>query len=190
MNKLVTKIKQMTTQGQFSKLPRGPLGQYIQVPDKKWRAVVEQTIGNHIRTFRVNNDADRVTLDNLIRKEFPQLQSTIITGKFADKVYDVSRGKVQAVQNTSLLMNLIKVSDPVVMNCLIDQIRIETILLAEDQALATHLTADEENIPQNLNKVILLKPLSEIFPAPAYRSYALPARQARFIQVNTTELKR
>jgi structural maintenance of chromosomes protein 6 len=190
MPKLAARIKQLTEQGKFSKLPRGPLGHYIQVPDRKWRAVVEQAIGNHLRTFCVNSDGDRILLDKLFREEYPQLKSTIITGKFGDRVYDVSNGRVQAVQNTQTMMSVLKVSDVVVMNCLIDQVRVESILLVEDQALATHITADEENIPHNLSKVILLKPLSEIFPAPAYRSYALAERQVRFIQVNTAEQKR
>ncbi|XP_065093182.1 structural maintenance of chromosomes protein 6 [Ochlerotatus camptorhynchus] len=192
MPAFVAKIKQMHQQGRFSELPRGPLGQYIKVKDKKWTAMVETVIGPGMLTaFYVNSDADRTSLNQLIQREFPEMRGrTIITSRFHKEMYDVRAGRVEDVQNAHLLMNLINVSDPVVMNCLIDQIKIETVLAVEDQNLAIHLTSHTENVPTNLQKVVVMEPFSEFYPVPNYRSYGLQRRPARYLQVNMAELKK
>ncbi|XP_062715396.1 structural maintenance of chromosomes protein 6 [Aedes albopictus] len=192
MPAFVAKIKQMHQQGRFSELPRGPLGQYIKVKDKKWTAMIETVISPGILTaFYVNSDADRNTLNQLIQREFPEMRGrSIITSRFHKQVYDVRSGRVDNVQNAHMLMNLINVSDPVVMNCLIDQIKVETILIVEDQNLAIDLTSHSENVPRNLQKVVVMEPFSEFFPMPNYRSYGLQKRPARYLQVNMTELKK
>lgn len=186
MPAFVAKIKQMHQQRRFSELPRGPLGQYIKVKDKKWTAMVETIIGAGMLTaFYVNSDADRTTLNQLIQKEFPEMRGrTIITSRFYKEVYDVSGGRAEDVQGAHLLMNLINVSDPVVMNCLIDQIKIETILAVDDQNLAIHLTSHAENVPRHLHKVVVMEPFSEFYPVPNYRSYGLQRRPARYLQVS------
>lgn len=86
-------------------------------------------------------------------------------------------------------MDLIKCNDPVVMNCLIDNSKIETILLVEDQDLAVHLTAEEENVPKNLLKIILTHPCTEYFPAPMYRTYSSEQTRVRYLQVNMEQRK-
>lgn len=192
MPAFVAKIKQMHQQGRFTELPRGPLGQYIKVKDKKWTAMIETVISPGILTaFYVNSDADRNTLNQLIQREFPEMRGrSIITSRFHKEVYDVRSGRVETVQNAHMLMNLINVSDPVVMNCLIDQIKIETILVVDDQNLAMDLTSHTENVPRNLQKVVVMEPFSEFFPMPNYRSYGLQKKSARYLQVNMTELKK
>lgn len=192
MPAFVAKIKQLHQQKRFSDLPRGPLGQYIKVKDKKWTAMVETVISQGtLMAFYVNSDADRNTLNQLIQREFPEMRScSIITSRFHNQVYDVRSGRVENVQNANLLMNLINVSDPVVMNCLIDQIKIETILAVEDQDTAIELTSQAENVPRNLQKVVVMEPFSEFYPMPNYRSYGLQRRPARYLQVNMTELKK
>lgn len=192
MPAFVAKIKEMHQRGKFSELPRGPLGQYVKVKDKKWTAMVETVIGQGmLLAFYVNSDADRNTLNRLIQSEFPEMRGrSIITSRFHKQVYDVRDGSVEEVEGAHSLMNLISVSDPVVMNCLIDQVKIETILAVEDQALAIELTSQTENVPRNLQKVVVMEPFSEFYPMPNYRSYGLPKRPARYLQVNMTELKR
>lgn len=173
-------------------MPRGPIGKYIEVPNKTYKNAVENILGSILHTFYVNSDKDRIELGKLMKNEFPELsqKTSIITGQFCDKVYDVSRGMCRAPQNAQLLMNLIKVSDPIVMNCLIDQRAIETILLVDDTDLAMSLTSEETNVPRNLQKVILLKPFSEFYPAPNYRTYALTEKPARFLQGSMKEVKK
>lgn len=193
MPAFVARIRELYEQQRFSEMPRGPLGQYIKVKDKQWTAMVETVIGPGILTaFYVNSDADRTALNQLIQREFHNLSGrTIITGRFHKQVYDIRDGKVAAdIRNTHALINLISVSDPVVMNCLIDQVKIETILAVSEQSLAIHLTSQQENVPTNLQKIVVMEPFSEFYPMPNYRSYGLKSRPARYLQVNMTELKK
>lgn len=87
-------------------------------------------------------------------------------------------------------MNQIRCSDAVVMNCLIDRVAIEKILFVEDQDLAVQLTSEQENVPQNLDKVMLRDPSIEYHPAPMYRAYSIKIEHPRFLQVNMEERQR
>lgn len=126
MPQLVLRIEQEHNRGRFSKLPRGPLGRYVEVPDRKWRGTVEFILKNGLmNAFFVNSDKDRGFLMQLIKREFPNIQMpNIITSKFVDQVYDISRGRVHAQPGTVSLIDVMKVKDPVVMNCFIDQVSI------------------------------------------------------------------
>lgn len=104
-----------------------------------------------------------------------------------NKVYDVSKGKVRPPNGTVLLLDQIRCSDHVVLNCLIDRGSIETILLTESKEVAEQFTSQIENVPQNLRKIILIKPGLEYCPEPSYRVYSLKIRPARFIQVDIRE---
>ncbi|XP_050068384.1 structural maintenance of chromosomes protein 6 [Anopheles maculipalpis] len=191
MPALDARIRELHQQGKFSELPRGPLGQYIEVRDNRWRGIVETALGGCLSAFYVSTQEDWRTLDALLKKEFPELQNrTIFTGRFVKELYDVRRGCVQERDGTYLLMNLIKVNDAVVMNRLIDSAAIDTILVSDQQATAIQLTSEIENVPQNLSKVIVLEPCSEFFPQPKYRSYGLQKKSPRYLQVSMDELKR
>uniref|UniRef100_A0A182K151 Peptide methionine sulfoxide reductase B1, chloroplastic n=1 Tax=Anopheles christyi TaxID=43041 RepID=A0A182K151_9DIPT len=191
MPALVARIHQLHQQGKFSELPRGPLGQYIEVRNKKWSGIVETALGSCLSAFFVSTQEDWGTLDALLKREFPDLQNrTIFTGRFVKELYDVRNGCVREQDGTHLLMNLIKVNDPVVMNRLIDSAAIDTILVTENQSVAIQLTSEIENVPQNLTKVIVAEPCSEFFPQPKYRSYGLQQKQPRYLQVSMDELKR
>lgn len=190
MSRFVKRLEQEHKNGRFTQLPRGPVGRYIQVPDKKWRGIVENTCSSILTSFIVNADKDRLYLQRLLSTEFSSMKKfSIITTKFSSHVYDVSHGKTNGGQHAHVLMDLMRVSDPVVMNALIDQVRIETILICEDQDMAIHFTQEEYNKPPHLYKVVCMNPLSEFFPSPNYRSYSMAERQCRFIQVNTEELR-
>lgn len=67
MPTLVKRIEQLSSQGKFSQKPRGPLGQYVEVPNAKWKNAIEQLCGGLLNAFFVNSDKDRTVLDKLIR---------------------------------------------------------------------------------------------------------------------------
>lgn len=191
MPRLRASIDALYKKGAFSQLPRGPIGHYVNITDERWKVPIEGIVKNVLQNFLVADSKDRRVLQELIRKEYPQhLRHAVISCKFQHKVYDVSRGQVQPVANSCLAMDLILCDDPVVMNCLIDQCKVERILLVEDEMLAVKLTAEEENVPQNLLRVILKNPLSEFYPAPNYRSYSNPQRYAKYLQVNMQQRKK
>lgn len=189
MSELVRRVEQLHNQGKFSELPRGPLGRYIQVSDRRYKQAVENILDQHfLQSFFVNNDKDRVQLSNLL-KQFPDLRLNIIASKFQTRVHDVRNGMVRIDENRGrILMDIIKVTDPIVMNCLIDQRAIETVVLVEDSDSANALTENLYDVPQNLKKVYLLHPFTEFHPAPSHRNYAIQSKPSRFIQTDFKEL--
>ncbi|XP_049535281.1 structural maintenance of chromosomes protein 6-like [Anopheles darlingi] len=191
MPALDARIRQLYREGKFSELPRGPLGQYIEVRDRKWASIVEIALGSRILSaFFVATSQDWRTLNELLEREFPNLHKrTILTGRFVKELYDVEQQCVQELDGTHLLMNLIKVADPVVMNRLIDSAAIDTILVTEQQRIAIQLTSEKETVPNNLTKVIVRDPCVEFYPKPIYRSYAKMFVQSRYLQVSMDELR-
>lgn len=191
MPRLRASIEALYKKGAFSEMPRGPIGHYIKITDERWKIPIEGITNGVIQNFLVADSKDRRLLQELIRKEYPQhLRHAVISCKFQHTVYNVSRGRVQPVANSRLAMDLIHCDDPVVMNCLIDQCKVERILLVEDESQAVKLTAEEENVPRNLLRVVLREPLSDFYPAPNYRSYSNPQRYAKFLQVNMEQRKK
>ncbi|XP_036339217.1 structural maintenance of chromosomes protein 6 [Rhagoletis pomonella] len=188
MQALLDEIERHCRARKFSDRPRGPIGSYLDVPEQKYRDVVENQIGGLLRAFIVNNTADRVLLNSIIRQRLPNMQVTIVTAKFSNKVHDVRSGRVRPPPGTYLLYDVIKCRDPVVMNCLIDQLSIETILLTDTKHVAENFTMQQEQVPHNLRKIIVAtEPALEYYPDPRFRMYSFKIRPARFIQVNVDE---
>ncbi len=162
---LIKRIKELTRAKKFTKEPRGPIGQYIEISNKRYRNIVENTIGHLIHNFYVNSDRDRVVITDLLKKEFPELvqRTAIVTGQFHERVFDTNQNRVRPPRNTQCqcFMDLINVTDPIVMNCLIDQRAIESILVVEDTDLAIQLTSEQDNVPKNLSRVLLPRPFSK-----------------------------
>lgn len=90
----------------------------------------------------------------------------------------------KADSETRLFMDLIKVDNPHVMNCLIDQRNIDRILCTENMDHAVELTSKKENVPPNLARIILLEPYTEYYPAPLYRSYSMRNNVIKFLRIS------
>lgn len=190
MTNLLNDIEQLNRRKKFSALPRGPIGRYVEVTDRKYLSAVENHLGATLRAFIVNSDEDRILL-NETKSKYKDLRNIpIISCKFQNQVYDIRSGKarIDDENGVKVMSDVIQVSDPVVMNCLIDQKSIECIVLVDDTQKAINLTQDEENVPENLNFVILLNPYSQFYPAPNYRTYSMQENPPKFIQTNTRDL--
>ncbi|XP_073832880.1 structural maintenance of chromosomes 6 [Musca autumnalis] len=190
MPELLNDIRNAHSKGLFSKMPRGPIGSYVDVPNSQFRDVIENAIGKALLgAFLVNNAKDRQVIEEIFTK-YNCRRPIIITTTFSDRVYDVSGGCVNPPKGTRLLLQEIKCSDAVVMNCLIDRLRIESTLMTNSKEIAEHITSNSENVPNNLFKVIVLKEGNmclEYYPQPKYRMYSSKIRPANFIQVNIEE---
>lgn len=187
MVKLVETLEQQFKRGKFQKMPIGPLANHVTVKNAAYRQFVEDALGGIAWAFCVDNSNDLATFRDILKRfQFPR-PVPVICSPFIDRQYDVSGKCVQSDSHTTRLMDLIIADNPVVMNCLIDQCNIETILFTKSFEHATHITSKKENVPNNLSKVILLEPYSEYFPAPAYRSYAKISRPSRYLRVNEAD---
>lgn len=86
MPQLLKEIQKVHSQGLFSKMPRGPIGSYLEVPNSEFRDAVENVIGaGLLGAFLVNNTKDRQTLERIVAK-FCQKRPIIITSAFSDTV--------------------------------------------------------------------------------------------------------
>lgn len=185
--RLVDTLEKYHKRGQLKEMPIGPLANYIEVKNAKYRQYVEDTLGDTLMAFCVDNNDDLVTFRNILKSSQMSKPPQVICSKFLNTPYNVTGKCVASVDQTIRLMDLIVVENPVVMNCLIDQCNIETILFTESFEHAIHLTSKRENVPRNLFKLLLLEPYSEYFPAPNYRSYAKTSKSSRFLRVNAAE---
>lgn len=188
MVKLVDTLEQYYKNGKFKKMPVGPIANHVEVKNAQYRQYVEDTLGNSLMAFCVDNTNDLAIFREILKKF--QFNVPVICAPFIDRQYDVSGKCVESDNKTLRLMDMIVADNPVIMNCLIDQCNIETILFTNSFEYATHITSKKENVPQNLSRVILTKPYSEYFPAPAYRSYTKTSRPSRNLRVNAADRER
>lgn len=184
MVRLVDALEQSFKNGKLKKMPVGPIANHVEVKIAAYRQYVEDTLGGILMAFCVDNQNDLAVFRSIVKRFSFQTPVPVICAQFTDRQYNVSGKCVQSDGQTVRLLDLIVADNPVVMNCLIDQCGIETILFTKSFEHATHITSKKENVPQNLSKVILLEPYSEYFPAPAYRSYAKSSRPSRHLRVN------
>lgn len=185
MVKLVDTLEQYHKKGSFRKMPIGPIGNYVEVKDASYRQFVEDALGSTLIAFCIDNPKDLVTFRDILKRL--GMQVPVICMQFSDQQYKVTGKCVEPDSQTVRLMDMIVADNPVVMNCLIDQCSIETILLTKSFQHAIHITSKKENVPKNLLKVILLEPYGEYFPAPGYRSYAKETRPSRYLRVNVAD---
>ena len=97
------------------------------------------------------------------------LKVTIITSKFRDNVYDVSNGKCDSDKFDSILDRL-EFDDQNVANCVIDQAKIEQILLIKEDVEAQQILKNPSTTPSNC-LYALTSGMNQYYPSP-YRSYA------------------
>ncbi|XP_064550310.1 structural maintenance of chromosomes protein 6 [Drosophila montana] len=175
--------------GNAHKMPRGPIGMYITVPNPKYRDLIENQLAHCLRSYIVSTDKERVSLRALLQESYAGGNiPTIITSAFSNRVYNVSKYKVQnRSSNTTVLMDEIRCDDPVVMNYLIDTMRIETVLVTDSKEIAESLTSNSENVPPNLTRILVPNLGLEYSPSPNYAMYSIKITPARFIQVNVDD---
>lgn len=60
MPALINQIRKAHSEGKFSQLPRGPIGNYVEVPRRQYCDVIESILnGALLNSFIVNNKKDR-----------------------------------------------------------------------------------------------------------------------------------
>lgn len=79
-----------------------------------------------------------------------------------------------------------EIEDPIVANCLVDQARIEGVLLLPDNEKAMQLLSDVRYVPQNCQQGITIKG-DKYFPDPNYKTYGSTYHTAQYLQVDTKE---
>lgn len=113
--------------------------------------------------------------------------STLIFESF--QPHDVSKYLVANHPNCVRLYDVLSVQNPVVMNCLIDQANIETVLLIPDKKFGFSILKNRDTVPHNCR--IAITPTGDtIHPDPNYRFYSGRQTNTKFIQVDSQEAVR
>ncbi|KAF4521593.1 hypothetical protein B566_EDAN001313 [Ephemera danica] len=169
-------LEKLFKQGKLSKMPIGPIGTHIRVKDPQWELAVEIILKSEFKCFFVNSDEDRKLVTTLANKILGSSCLSIVTSQFIPEVYNVASGKVKSVPNDGLfnLMDMLIVDKPEVMNYLIDQKGVESILLCEDLNRAFDLMGSVKTVPKNCSMMITTEG-EQIYPAPLYRYYSAEA---------------
>ncbi|XP_018567595.1 structural maintenance of chromosomes protein 6 [Anoplophora glabripennis] len=184
------RVKQMIEQykGRFEHEPRGPLGSYIKLKDKKWAVAVEGYLGTGtLSAFAVDNNRDSKLLREIFNKVWSDgRQPQIITSKFIYRKHDVSRNLVRAPEDCVCLYNAIEIDDAVVSNCIVDSSFPESILLVPNDQRAQELLSNRQYVPQNCSQGVTIKG-DRYYPDPNYRTYGSQYHRAKYLQVDTKE---
>lgn len=170
MPSLVKAVDNAFKQNKFTKKPIGPIGAHIKVNDDKWIFAIENHIGRStLRTFLVDNFNDNKVLQFIMDKTIPGnvRKPTIITSKFFDRVHNIS-----SKETKNSLFRMLSFTSPVVANCLIDNNRIETIMLVGNTSEAMPLMENISTVPKFCN-FSLTKDGTQVYPSPSYRVYSL-----------------
>lgn len=175
----------------FRELPRGPLGSYVTLKHKKWALAVESLIGPPLLgAFTVDNEHDNAVLQEIFRKVCGgEKKPTVITSKFFHRLHDMSQHKTEAPAGCESVFDALAFSDPVVANCLVDQCRIETVLLVPDGNLAMRLLSETENVPKNCKSALTVEG-DTYYPAPNLRTYSGNYANPKYLQVDVKERAR
>lgn len=189
MVELVQRVNAAAAKGHFSDKPRGPIGAYLKVKEKKWGGALEHIIGGNIQSFCVNTPDDMRKLFKIMEQVYgPRSKPGVTCSRFLPRVHDVRGRRVHSGNFRSALDSL-DVTDPVIANFLIDNVGCECVLLVPDHESAVRLSDNEQNVPENCSKIVTLDS-TEYHPAPNYRSYGGAARQSRFLHLSTAERKK
>ena len=86
-------------------------------------------------------------------------------------MYDISQGKCQ-IDAFDTVFDKLEFENPNVANCVIDQCRVEKILLIGEDYQAQQIMKTESTAPTNC-LFALTNGCNQYYPAPSYRTYAL-----------------
>ncbi|CAB3405319.1 unnamed protein product [Caenorhabditis bovis] len=149
MSEIVAEIHK--NRHKFSKLPKGPIGQYISVENKKWALAVEECIGKLATTFICDNQMDAKVLQSifdklrLTKRDAPPMHVSRFLGKRHQNLREPS-------SEWKTIYRVLKFSDDDVHNVIIDKSQPECVGLVESQEEAME-EMDSANPPRNVIKV-------------------------------------
>ncbi len=166
-----------THQGKFQKVPIGPIAFEVDLAPTIQRGqavIVEYVLQNLLTSFMVDNFDDRRVLDQLQRQCGTHYQ--VITTKFSASKYDVTKQRCSHPSYPAIY-DLIIMKNASVHNCVVDQRRVEQILVIPTEVEARQVMSDRSNVPAQCHFSLTAESFYQYYPAPEYRSYSVPLRK-------------
>ncbi|EYC23319.1 hypothetical protein Y032_0015g2587 [Ancylostoma ceylanicum] len=117
----------------FEHVPRGPIGMYMKLRDRKWTFAVEEATRRLLTSFVFHSKRDHQTFERMMRanRVTGALPNAIFT-RFTTPPHDVRANEPSSEWET--ILQVVEITDNVVRNVLIDMASVEgTVLLNSDQ---------------------------------------------------------
>ncbi|CAG8605460.1 7405_t:CDS:10, partial [Funneliformis caledonium] len=138
-------LKAINGEHRWNKKPVGPFGLYMKLLNPEWSDTLESVIGNTLSTFAVNNHRDQRLLADIMKRF--NCNSPIIIGE--DDNFDYTQGEPD--KRFLTILRALKIDDENVKRRLINNNRIESIILVEKRAEADIIMHNNGNgFPRNV----------------------------------------
>ncbi len=162
----------------------GPIGMYIQPKDDRYSLAIESCLGGVLTNFICSNQSDEQVLRQIIDKHIkdPRQKPSIVVTDFSDARYDVSRFNRDFPEHPTVY-DMLNIRDNVVANVLIDQKRIETVLLLPDYETARDII--ERKSTTNFNQAYTPNG-DQYLGKPSFKFYASQSTESRYF-IKSTE---
>ncbi len=179
---LVADINKHHNQNKFKHKPKGPIGMEVSIRDHKYALAVEQCIGAFMTAFVCENYDDERLLHQLIAKNIrdKRFKPKVIVMDFSQRLYDVSRNRPKFSEYPTVY-EMLKVEDETIANVLIDQCRVESILLLPDRK---HTHVIERQSTRDCNQAYLMNG-DQLLGLPTFRMYACSQRDVKYFVEST-----
>ena len=188
MPALVNDVVRQSEAGRFRDKPRGPIGFYVQPKESKWALAIEQCLGAIVNSFVCSNYDDEKLMHQLIAKHVQEVRRRprVIVTDFKTPLYDCSRFRPEETRY-STVYEMVTISETVVANVLMDQRKIESILLLPNRDVGRQVI--EFNSTQKCYEAYLLTG-DQLIGKPSFRSYACPFKDAKYFIENPENMIR
>ena len=107
---------------------------------------------------------------------------------FSFRAHDVSQGCCRSKFPT--ILSLLKIENVDVYNCLIDQKKVEKVIIMDDEEDARTLLKSAQTAPRNLLYSLAVNRrndmTSQFYPAPSFRTYAVNTKQRDLGKLQTS----
>ncbi len=179
---LVADINAYCKQNKFKHKPKGPIGMEVSIKDHRYALAVEQCIGAFMTAFICENYDDERLLHQLISKNVrdKRQKPRVIVMGFGHKLYDVSKNRPKFDEYPTVY-EMLKIEDDTIANVLIDQCRVESILLLPDRK---HTHVIERQSTRDCNQAYLMNG-DQLLGLPTFRMYACGQKEVRFFVEST-----
>jgi len=174
MPRVVNGINAAVREGRFTTPPRGPIGLHVHLKDQTWSKAIETCLKNLAYGFCVANYQDLKVLKTITARTCTKFFPVVLVCPFQGTVYDVASHKPNCQFPT--VYDVLDIDDPVIANCLIDQLQIEMTLLIESRSLACQVIWSR-NAPANKafaasgDQIIGGRSAKSIAPPENFRNY-------------------
>lgn len=164
--------------GRFKEKPRGPIGMFIEPKDMRWSLAIEQCISGLMTSFVCGSYEDERILSGIFAKhiKLKQQRPRIIVTEFRNSVHDTSRYRPDT-SDYSTVYDMLNIKDPVVANTLIDQRKIETVLLLPDRNVGQEVI--ERGRVANCQEAFLMNG-DQLLNSQSFRYYSCRFKSTRY----------